>query len=75
MGLFSDIKSDSDEGVHHEVGAIIVSLKRRSKVLGVTVSEKAHLAGVKVNCLNDKKFPECSSTKYEGENYYIYLLG
>ena len=26
LGLFSDIKSDS-EGVHHEVGAIIVSLK------------------------------------------------
>ena len=41
IGLFSDIKSDS-EGVHHEVGAIIVSLKRRSKVykvLGVTESE------------------------------------
>ena len=52
IGLFSDIKSDS-EGVHHEVGAIIVSLKRRSKVLGVTESEKAHLAGVRVNRLND----------------------
>ena len=51
-GLFSDTKSDS-EGVQHGVGAIIVSLKRRSKVLGVTESEKAHLAGVRVNCLND----------------------
>ena len=53
LGQLSDIKSDSYEGVHHEVGAIIVSLKRRSKVLGVTESEKAHLAGVRVNCLND----------------------
>ena len=39
--LQSDTKSDS-EGVHHGVGVIIVSLKRRSKVykvLGVTESE------------------------------------
>ena len=30
-GLFSDTISDS-EGVHHGVGVIIVSLKKRSKV-------------------------------------------
>ena len=53
-----DTKSDS-EGVHHGVGVIIVSLKRKSRVKCIKllellkVSENDHLAVVGVNCLNE----------------------
>ena len=53
---FSDTKSDS-EGVHHGVGGDYRPPEEEElsvyKVLWITESEKAHLAGVGVNCLNE----------------------